>query len=91
MNGLWLDLRYQQQVIANVRDEARSGTIVIMILHDLQAAASWSDRVMVLSEGRLFVHGRPEEVITTSMLGEVYGIDAAVEHTAGGRIHIQVG
>lgn len=86
-----LDLRYQQQVIANVREEARKGTIVIMVLHDLQAAASWADAVMVLSEGNLFATGRPQEVITASMLADVYGIDAVVEHTAGGGLHIQVG
>lgn len=86
-----LDLRYQQQVIGNVREEARAGAIVIMVLHDLQAAASWADTVMVLSEGRLFAHGCPQDVITAPMLGEVYGIDAAVEHTARGGIHIQIG
>lgn len=86
-----LDLRYQQQVIANVREEAKAGTTVIMVLHDLQAAASWADTVIVLSEGRLFAHGRPGEVINSSMLGRVYGIDAAVERTAGGGLHIQVG
>lgn len=86
-----LDLRYQQQVIANVRAEARKGTIVIMVLHDLQAAASWADAVMVLSEGNLFASGRPQEAITASMLADVYGIDAIVEHAAGGELHIQVG
>lgn len=86
-----LDLRYQQKVIANVRETASAGTIVIMVLHDLQAAASWADSVIVLSDGRLFAHGGPGEVITSSMLGKVYGIDAVVEHTAGGGLHIQVG
>lgn len=86
-----LDLSYQQQVIGNVCEEARAGAIVIMVLHDLHAATAWADLVVVLSEGRLFTHARPEEVITRSMLGEVYGIDAAVELTARGRIHIQVG
>ncbi|MFT4116278.1 ABC transporter ATP-binding protein [Bradyrhizobium sp.] len=86
-----LDLRFQQQVIGNVREEALKGAIVIMVLHDLQAAASWADEVMVLSEGRLFAHGRPQDVITAPMLREVYGIDAVVEQTARGGIHIQVG
>lgn len=86
-----LDLRYQQQVIANVREEAGNGAIVIMVLHDLQAAASWADSVVVLNGGKLFAHGSPQDVITARMLGEVYGIDAAVEHTARGGIHIQIG
>ncbi len=85
-----LDLRYQQQVIANVRKEARAGAVVIMVLHDLQAAAAWADMVMVLNEGRLFAHGTPREVITGAMLGQVYGIEAAVEQTTGGGIHIQI-
>ncbi|MBB5049591.1 iron complex transport system ATP-binding protein [Rhodopseudomonas rhenobacensis] len=85
-----LDLRYQQQVIGNVREEARKGTIVIMVLHDLQAAASWADTVTVLSGGRLFAHGHPRDVITTPILRQVYGIDAVVEHTARGGVHIQV-
>ncbi|PIT04343.1 hypothetical protein TSA1_28990 [Bradyrhizobium nitroreducens] len=64
--------------------------IVILVLHDLQAAASWADTVTVMSGGRLFAHGHPRDVITRSTLKQVYGIDAVVEQTARGGVNIQV-
>ncbi|WP_454625457.1 ABC transporter ATP-binding protein [Bradyrhizobium cenepequi] len=85
-----LDLRHQRQVIGNVRAAAQAGAIVVIVLHDLQAAASWADTVMVMMQGRLYAHGAPRSVITAAMLKDVYGIDAAVEETARGGIHIHV-
>ncbi|MHC2384698.1 hypothetical protein [Bradyrhizobium liaoningense] len=41
------------------------------------------------SKRNLFASGRPQEVITASMPADVYGVDAVVEHTAGGGLHIR--
>ncbi|WP_454617371.1 ABC transporter ATP-binding protein [Bradyrhizobium cenepequi] len=85
-----LDLRHQRQVIDNVRTAAQAGAIVVIVLHDLQAAASWADTVTVMMQGRLYAHGTPRSVITAPMLKDVYGIDAVVEETVRGGIHIHV-
>lgn len=75
-----LDLHYQLRVMKLVREIARErGMIVIMVLHDLSIAARWSDRIVVLSHGKLVADGKPEEAITAQVLADVYKVSARVE------------
>lgn len=52
-------------------DEGRG---VIVTLHDLNLAARFADRVLVLNEGRLVVDGEPEAALTPDILAKVYGV-----------------
>lgn len=85
-----LDLHYQLRVMKLVRALARErGMIVIMVLHDLAIAARWSDRIIVLSNGKVAADGEPAEAITASVLADVYKVVARVEGgQAGLRIEI---
>jgi iron complex transport system ATP-binding protein len=68
-----LDLRHQVRVLELVRRLAREqGLAVIAAVHDLQLAALFSDRVALLSGGRLRRLGTPEETFTPGALGEVF-------------------
>lgn len=80
-----LDLHYQLRVMKLVREIARErGMIVIMVLHDLAIAARWSDRIVVLSHGRLVADGTPAEAITAQVLADVYKVSARVEREPAG-------
>ncbi|ABD89144.1 ABC transporter ATP-binding protein [Rhodopseudomonas palustris] len=83
-----LDLRHQLQVMQIVREAAAAGTIVIAVLHDLQAAARWSDQIVVLRGGALYSAGAPAVTVSAQMLRDVYGVNATVETTKLGDIHI---
>ncbi len=75
-----LDLHYQLRVMKLVRALAQEqGMIVVMVLHDLSMAARWSDRVVLLADGRLVADGSPAEAITASVLADVYKVAARVE------------
>jgi len=75
-----LDLYYQLRVMKLVQRLARErGMMVIMVLHDLAIAARWSDRVVVLAEGRVMADGRPAEAISAGVLAEVYKVRGRVE------------
>ncbi|PZT84360.1 MAG: hypothetical protein DI637_13805 [Citromicrobium sp.] len=63
---------------------ADNGMIVIMVLHDLVMAARWSDRVVLLAEGRIAADGAPSDAITAERLGEVYRVAATVENSPRG-------
>ena len=54
-----LDLRYQINLVETGRRRAKNGTAVIAILHDLNLAARFADRVVVLHRGRLAASGTP--------------------------------
>lgn len=75
-----LDLQRQLELLQLVRSlaEVRSMTVLIA-LHDLNLAARFVDRLVVLHQGRSFVDGPPCEVLTEMMLRHVYGVEARVE------------
>ena len=57
---------------------AADGKTVIMVLHDLMLAGQYSDRLVVLKDGRQIVAGEPREALTADVLREAYGLDAEV-------------
>lgn len=63
---------------------------VLIAIHDLNQALRIADKVMVLSQGRLAAFGDPREIITPSLLEEVYGVVARVETTDGETPYIVV-
>ena len=79
----YLDLRYQVEILDLVRELADDhGVTVGMVLHDLDQAAAVSDRVVLLSAGRVVAAGHAAEVYDPELLTEVYGIRIHVEPDA---------
>ncbi|MEV8530445.1 ABC transporter ATP-binding protein [Streptomyces sp. NPDC051211] len=70
-----LDIRYQLEILGLVRGLPATG---LLVLHDLNLAASFCDRLYLLHEGRVVAAGTPAEVLTEEMLGEVYGVRTRV-------------
>jgi iron complex transport system ATP-binding protein len=77
-----LDPGHQIDVMELLRQEARSGKLVVTVLHDLTMAARYCDRLLLIDDGRLIADGPPLEVLTAQRLRQVYGIEAAID--AGG-------
>lgn len=78
-----LDIAHQLGLLAVLRDTALT---VLVVLHDLNLAAAVCDRIGVLSDGRLVAVGTPAEVLTPSVLREVFGVAAeVVAHPGTGR------
>ncbi|GIT81359.1 hemin import ATP-binding protein HmuV [Leifsonia sp. LS1] len=67
-----LDLGHQEQVLALAAELARSGCAVLAVLHDLNLAAAYADRVVLLSDGRVVADGTPEDVLTAERVAAVY-------------------
>jgi len=81
----FLDLRHQLEVmriVETLRDE--SDVTVVVVLHDVNQAARYSDRMVVLKDGCVSARGVPEEVLTEEMLADVFGVEARVEETERG-------
>lgn len=77
-----LDPKYQQQLLRTLGKLARQENIgVLIILHDLNLAARYCDRLALLCEGKLIACDTPEKVLTRENLHAVYGIDGqAIAH-----------
>ncbi|MDD3934226.1 MAG: ABC transporter ATP-binding protein [Methanoculleus sp.] len=75
-----LDVCHQMGVMEVLRGLAEDeGLAVVIALHDLNLAATYCHRLMVLSTGSVYGYGAPEEVLTEEMLQSVYGIEAVVK------------
>lgn len=51
-----------------------------MVLHDMNQAIRYSDRLIVMKSGQLFMEGAPHDIMTESMIKSVYGVDVIVKH-----------
>ncbi len=81
-----LDLYRQVEVLSHVRDLARRrGTAILIALHDLNHALQFCDRALVIAGGRLMAQGPVAEVITATMLRDVWRVEARVETCSLGR------
>ena len=76
-----LDPGHQLEVMELLERQARSGTLVIAILHDLTLAARYCDRLLLLDQGRLIADGTPADVLTEDRLASVYGIAASIDRS----------
>jgi iron complex transport system ATP-binding protein len=86
-----LDPKYQFGVLNLASSLARSRNLAVaIVLHDLEQAARWSDRVVILSGGRIIRDAAPHEALTAESLSAVYDIPIAVRPDADGGLRIQV-
>lgn len=79
-----LDVRVAHAVLGLLRDLSRSGTTVVCVLHDLNDAAAYADRLMLLGCERLLAFGPPEEVLRPGLVESAYGIPMHVLSTEFG-------
>ena len=83
-----LDIKHQMEVTRILRNLSQEKDIlVIMISHDLNIAAKYSDNMIMLSEGSIYSVGKPSEVLTKENIKAVYGVDSEVVMSHG-RPHI---
>ena len=74
----FLDIRHEVEMYDLLRDLQRAGMTVVSVLHDLNIAALYCDRLVLLADGRVAVTGTPAEVITYQTLTDVYGTEVYV-------------
>lgn len=73
-----MDLQYQQQTLAIVTALARKDFMVITVLHDINLAAQYADRILMLKNGRKWNDGSPAEVLNTRNVYNIFSIEADV-------------
>jgi iron complex transport system ATP-binding protein len=79
-----LDLRHQIDLVETARLRATSGTAVIAILHDLNLAMRFADRIVLLHRGKLAVDGDRRKTITAETIRRIFEVDVAISHTDDG-------
>jgi iron complex transport system ATP-binding protein len=79
-----LDIGYQLQILGLVK---QLGIATLIVLHDLNLAAAWCNRLYLLSHGHIVAEGPPEQALNASLISEVYGVTAAAYHHPISGVH----
>lgn len=78
-----LDLRYQINLVETAKRRARSGTAVVAVLHDLNLAVRFADRIIVLRGGAVAADGTPADTITDKMIHDVFDVQTSIGSEGG--------
>ncbi|HAB9444373.1 TPA_asm: ATP-binding cassette domain-containing protein [Listeria monocytogenes] len=79
----FLDMYFQLEILELVkRLNQEENLTIVMILHDLNQALMYSDHLIVMKNGEVVAKGEPEELLTTDLIAETYGVVADVLNDA---------
>ena len=81
-----LDLRWEVRLMENIKNIAKTGIGVFLVLHNLDLALNFSDKIALLNKGMLHSFGSVKDVFRDDVLSDVYEIDIKVD-TKNGRIN----
>ena len=75
----YLDIAHQVEVLDLLSRLVADGPrTVVAVLHDLNHAARYADHIVAMCEGRIVAQGPPEQVITSAMVADVFGLKSMV-------------
>jgi iron complex transport system ATP-binding protein len=81
-----LDLNHTIEIMELMRNKAdRESKIIVAVLHDLNLAAQYCDRIVLLKGGKLRYQGPPATVLSEEIVEEIYGVRASIHRGEDGR------
>lgn len=85
-----LDIAHQAMMFRLVRERCGScGSAAVVITHDLNLAAEFSDEIVMLRDGRIAASGSPEAVLTEKSIAEVFGVRVLLDaNPASGNVRV---
>lgn len=81
-----LDLKHQMNTMIKMREVVHDkGAGMVIALHDINLAMNYSDKVLMLKNGKIFAYGTPDETITEESIRAVYGVESRIMEAEGRR------
>lgn len=74
-----MDVAYELNLLNLAKEVRKTGVGVIVVLHDLNLAARFSDQIILMNSGLIVASGQPEEVLSDRILSDVYSTELRVE------------
>ncbi|MGD7023031.1 ABC transporter ATP-binding protein [Rossellomorea vietnamensis] len=75
----YLDITYQVEILDLLTDlNQKRGTTIVMVLHDINLSARYADHIFALHKGKLVAEGAPKEVVTSSLIEDIFGLHCTV-------------
>lgn len=78
-----LDLCHQFDLLDTAEQQAAAGVAVLAVLHDLNLAITYADRLMVMKDGMIIAQGAPADVLSSDLLRELFQVKMPFERLGG--------
>jgi iron complex transport system ATP-binding protein len=85
-----LDIRYQHQLLQIARSLLTENIVLIAVLHDLNLALQYGDRILFLKEGRIAAAGPSPGIVTPALIREIFDVPAQLVDNPFGRVPVIV-
>lgn len=79
-----LDLAYQVALFSALKTEAKHGTGVIVVVHDLNLAMRFANRIVMMKDGRVMAEGKARDTLNAATIRAAFGIDVELHETKAG-------
>ena len=78
-----LDIYFQIQIMDLIKSLSISGLASLVVMHDLNLAAKYCDKIYVMNKGMIYASGKPSEIITPELISSVYKVRAEIINNSG--------
>ncbi|MEP6699972.1 MAG: heme ABC transporter ATP-binding protein [Bacteroidota bacterium] len=73
-----LDINYQQEFLQIAREFAKNDTVLVAVMHDINLAIQYADKLFFFKEGELVASGKPKDILTKELIKKVFDVQATV-------------
>lgn len=73
-----LDINYQQEFLQIAREFTNKGTVLVAVMHDINLAIQYADKLFFLKEGELIKQGNPADVLTKDLIKQIFDVDVTI-------------
>jgi len=73
-----LDINYQQEFLQIAREFVKEDTILVAVMHDINLAIQYADKLFFLKDGGLVAQGKPSAILTEELLAKVFGVKTTI-------------
>ncbi|WP_045857169.1 heme ABC transporter ATP-binding protein [Teredinibacter purpureus] len=68
-----IDIGHQQQLMSEIKTFAQQNVAILLVLHDINLAIQYADRLIAMHSGNIIASGRPENIITQPLIDQLFG------------------
>jgi iron complex transport system ATP-binding protein len=80
-----LDVKYQQEFLRLAKEFAEDGTVVVAVLHDINLALTYADRILFMKEGSILKEVSNLAEVTTQLINQVFDVQSKIIYTQDNR------
>ncbi len=71
----FLDINYQLELVEIIKEMRRKGKTVILVMHDINIAMGFSDKIIAMKDGKIICSGTPKQIYDGNVIGNIFNIE----------------